>query len=323
MKTTKIDPLLSVIVPIYNVATTLDRCLLFLINQSFDSIEIICIDDCSTDKSRDIIFSYQNKYPEKIIYAKTNVRCGPGEARNHGLALARGRYVGFVDGDDWVDSSLYSVVMDQVLMQDADIAVFGVKNEYGNPSSSHARYVYPHINCIDQDFALRLLTRTHDNNVFISPMVCQKVYRRSFLQEHSISFHSSSYFEDDLFSFRCFLYKSKIIIVPGVYYHYYQRSDSITHTFSQKHIEDLISLIGELKKCLITENRWDTNRQDYYAFCDKCIHSMINSLFIAEPTIQSQKRYISYLIAQLQKQITIDEWLDYMDIQAVKRIFMM
>lgn len=322
MKTTLNGPLLSVVVPVFNAAATLDRCISFLLNQSFGSIEIICIDDCSVDKSKDIILSYQRKYPEKIIYAKTSERCGPGGARNHGISLANGRYVGFVDSDDWVDSSLYSTVMDQVLTQDADIAVFGVKDEYGNPSSSSVRYSYSHVNCIDQDFALRLLARTHDNNAFISPMVCQKVYRREFLQEHGISFHSNSFFEDDLFSFRCFLYKSKIIVVPGVYYHYYQRPDSITHTFSKKHIDDLIALIGDLKKCLVTEDRWDTNRQDYYSFCSKCIRSMVNSLFITEPKIQSQKQYLSYLITRLSDQITVDEWLDYMDIQEVKRLFM-
>lgn len=322
MKTTLNAPLLSVVVPVFNAATTLDRCISFLLNQSFDSLEIICVDDCSADKSKDIILSYQKQHPQKIIYTKTRERCGPGGARNHGITLAHGQYIGFVDSDDWVDSSLYSTVMNQVLTQDADIAVFGVKDEYGNPASNNIRYAYPHANCIDQDFALRLLTRTHDNNVFISPMVCQKVYRHSFLQEHGISFHSSSYFEDDLFSFRCFLYKSKIIVVPGVYYHYYQRPDSITHTFSKKHIDDLIALIGDLKKCLITEKRWEANQQDYYAFCGKCIRSMVNSLFIAEPRILSQKRYLSYLITKLRDQITVDEWLDYMDITEIKRLFM-
>lgn len=315
------DTILSVVVPICNVASTLDRCLLSLLNQSLKNIEIICVDDCSTDASKNILLSYQNKYPDKVIYAKTDLRSGPGGARNYGISLAHGRYIGFVDGDDWVDSSLYSVVIEQAVEQCADIAVFGVVDEFENPSSKRIRYEYCFPNLIDHTFALRLLTRTYNNDIFISPMVCQKVYRREFLQEKGLHFLANSYFEDDLFSFRCFLHESKIIIVPKVYYHYYQHPNSITHTFSKKHIDDLVQLTADLKSMLIHENMWETNQRDYYAFCSKCIRSSINALFIAESSIQIQKYYISYLATKLQTQISIDEWLNYMDIQAIKRLF--
>ncbi len=315
------DTILSVVVPVYNAASTLDRCLLSLLNQSLKNIEIICVNDCSTDSSQNILLTYHNKYPDKVIYAKTDERCGPGGARNYGISLARGRYIGFVDGDDWIDSSLYSVVIAQAVEQYADIAVFGVIDEFENPSSSKIRYEYRFPNSIDHTFALHLLTRTYNNDIFISPMVCQKVYRREFLQAMNLRFPADNYFEDDFFSFRCFLYESKIIIVPRVYYHYYQRPNSITHTFSKKHINDLVQLTADLKSMLIKENIWERNKLDYYAFCTKCIRSAVNTLFIAEPNIQIQKNYISYLISQLQTKISIDEWLDYMDIQAIKRLF--
>lgn len=315
------DTILSVVVPIYNAESTLDRCLSSLLNQSLKNIEIICIDDCSSDSSKDILLTYQHKYPDKVIYAKTDERCGPGGARNYGISLARGRYIGFVDGDDWVDSSLYSIVIEQAVEQNADIAVFGVIDEFENPSSSKIRYEYSFPNSIDHIFALHLLTRTYNNDVFISPMVCQKVYRRKFLQAKGLRFLANSYFEDDFFSFCCFLFESKIVIVPKVYYHYYQRPNSITHTFSKKHVDDLVQLTADLKSVLINENIWKANQQDYYAFCNKCIRSAINALFIAEPNIQIQKKYILYLATELQAKISLDEWLDYMDIQAIKRLF--
>lgn len=315
------DTILSVVVPIYNAASTLARCLSSLLNQSLKNIEIICVDDCSTDTSKNIILTYQNRYPDKVVYAKTDERCGPGGARNYGISLAHGRYIGFVDGDDWIDSTLYSVVIKQAVELYADIAVFGVIDEFENPSSSRIRYEYCLPNSIDNIFALRLLARTYNNDTFISPMVCQKVYRREFLQTKGLRFLTNNYYEDDFFSFRCFLYESKIIMVPGVYYHYYQRPGSITHTFSKKHIDDLVQLTSDLKSMLIRENMWEINQRNYYAFCSKCIHSAINTLFIAEPSIQIQKHYIAYLATRLQAKISIDEWLDYMDIQSIRRLF--
>ena len=323
MKSVKCQsPVLSVIVPIYNSAATLERCLQFLTNQSFESIEIICVDDCSTDTSKEIILEFQKKYINKIIYTKTETRLGPGGARNVGISLANGQFISFVDGDDWPDSYLYSTVLVKALEHDADIAIFGVIDEFEIPLSSKIRYEYKHFSCIDHTFALRLLSRAYNNSFFISSMVCQKIFKRSFLQKNEITFHSSSYFEDDLFSFCCFLCESKIIAVPGSYYHYYQRPNSITHTFSKKHIDDLVQLTVDLKKQIISKGLWEKNQKDYYAFCSKCIRSALNALFTAEPSVQTQKRYISYLATKLQQNISINEWIDYMDIQSIKRLFM-
>lgn len=315
------NPMLSIIIPVYNVAATIERCLDSLLNQSFKSIQIICVDDCSSDGSSEILRRYESKYPDIITYTQTGKRSGPGGARNFGMSLSRGQYISFIDGDDWVDSSLYSVVIESMCTNDADIAIFGIKDEYGFSASSKVRYEYPYFNSVDNAFALHLLTRAYDNNTFFSPMVCQKIYKRSFLYEHQLSFLANSYYEDDLFSFCCFLYESNIITVPGVYYHYYQRSDSVTHTFSKKHVDDLVQLTSNLKEALIKNDLWSAKRTDYFAYCSKCIRSTIETLFRVEPDIKSQKRYLSYLLTQLQSRIAIDEWFDYMDIHTIRRLF--
>lgn len=315
------SPSLSIIVPIYNAESTLDRCLSFLLNQSYKNLEVICVDDCSTDTSRNIIMEYQTKYPSKILCVKTEERLGPGGARNLGISSSHGQYIGFVDSDDWPDSSLFAVVMRHMLQKEADIAVFGVKDEFEAPANSKTRYKYYDFNIIEHHFALRLLTRINNNDSFISPMVCQKVYKRSFLERNNIVFHASSYFEDDLFTFQCFLHESKTILIPDVYYHYYQRPDSITHSFSKKHIDDLAMLISDLKAHLIRIDLWENNRQAYYSFCDKCIHSTINMLFIAEPKIHVQKQFLSYLFTRLQSVYPVSDWINYVDIKTIKRIF--
>lgn len=314
-------PSLSIIVPVYNAESTLERCLSFLINQSYKDLEVICVDDCSTDLSHDILVEYQTRYPSIILYAKTEKRLGPGGARNLGISSSHGQYIGFVDSDDWTDSSLFTVVMQHINQTKADIAVFGVKDEFDAAENSKTRYRYCNFNTIEHSFALRLLTKINNNDSFISPMVCQKVYKRSFLEQNNITFHANSYYEDDLFTFQCFLHEGKTILVPDVYYHYYQRSDSITHSFSKKHIDDLAMLISELRSHLIRTNLWGNNEEVYYSFCNKCIRSTINMLFIAEPKIYIQKQYLSYLFTQLQSVYPVDDWINYVDIETIKKIF--
>lgn len=313
-------PLVSVIIPIYNAATTLERCLSFIVNQVYKNFEVICVDDCSTDSTAAIIHKYQLRHSQNIVYIREEKHQGPGGARNHGLAAAQGDYISFLDSDDWIDSNLLSTVIPKMHQENADIAIFGVKDEFEHMSNCRIRYSYDY-NIIDHTFALRLLTRTYNNNSFISPMVCQKIYKRSFLKQNYIRFDANSYFEDDFFTFQCFLHESKIILVPNVYYHYYQRTDSITHTFSKKHINDLISMINDLKNYLVTNNLWICFKKDYFCYCDKCIRSTLNILFTAEPQVAIQKKYLAYLFSQLQLVISIEEWIKYTDILTIKRIF--
>lgn len=315
------NPSLSIIVPVYNAESTLDRCLSFLLNQSFKNLEVICVDDCSTDSSRDILMEYQTRYPSKILYLKTEERIGPGGARNLGISSSHGQYIGFVDSDDWPDSSLFAVIIQHMYQTKADIAVFGVKDEFETPANSKTRYKYYGFNTIEHSFALRLLTQINNNDSFISPMVCQKVYKRSFLERNSITFHASSYFEDDLFTFQCFLHEGKTILIPDVYYHYYQRPDSITHSFSKKHIDDLVILISDLKAYLMGTDLWEKGKQAYYSFCNKCIRSTINMLFIAESKVYIQKQYLSHLFTRIQSVYPVSDWINYVDIETIKRIF--
>ena len=96
----------SIIVPVYNVEKYLEECLDSLVNQTLKEIEIICINDFSPDNSLEILHRYKNNYPDlmKIIDLKQNV--GPGYARNHGLDMAQGEYIVFVDPDDYIDITM-------------------------------------------------------------------------------------------------------------------------------------------------------------------------------------------------------------------------
>ena len=113
--------LISIIVPVYNVEQYLDDCLISIINQTYKNIEIILIDDGSTDKSGKICDEYAKKDSRIIVIHKENG--GVSSARNAGLRIAKGAYIGFVDPDDWIAEDMYEVLYSNAKKYDADVSV--------------------------------------------------------------------------------------------------------------------------------------------------------------------------------------------------------
>ena len=113
---------LSVIVPVYNAAPYLPRCLDSLCAQTLDDYELLLIDDGSTDASPAILEDYRARYPEKIRVLRLE-NGGQGRARNRGLALAQGDYIGFADSDDWVEPDMFASLWEAARKEDADLAV--------------------------------------------------------------------------------------------------------------------------------------------------------------------------------------------------------
>lgn len=113
--------LISVIVPVYNVDKYLERCLDSIINQTYNNLEIILIDDGSTDKSAKICDVYKNKDQRIVVIHKKNE--GVSSARNYGLKIAHGNYVGFVDSDDYINSNMYEILYANFLKYNVDISM--------------------------------------------------------------------------------------------------------------------------------------------------------------------------------------------------------
>lgn len=319
----KQNPKISVIVPAHNSEQTIGRCIESLVNQSLKDLEIILVDDNSTDSTYTIMKKYYQQYPSQIVILsvdKPEGAYGPGNARNAGIKEANGTYIGFVDSDDWVDSSLFHSVYQNAIRENAEIAVFGVKDEYSNSLCSNIHYEYEY-NVINNVFALNILCRLNNNDKYISPMVCQKIYRKDFLKQNQIYFEPNSYYEDDQFSFFCFLHDCKIVLVPSVYYHYYQNAGSITHTFSKKHIDSLVEAFANMRSYLWNNSLYDIYSEYYFAYMDKCLSSTLNMLFSCEPKIQIQKKYLVYLFQQLSKYFSIEEYIKYVDTKRVQRFF--
>ena len=115
------DYLISIIIPVYNVEKYLRKCLDSIINQTYKKLEIILIDDGSTDNSGKICEEYAKKDDRIIVIHKENA--GVSSARNRGIELANGKYIGFIDSDDWIEENMYETLYQNLLQFDVDISM--------------------------------------------------------------------------------------------------------------------------------------------------------------------------------------------------------
>lgn len=287
--------ILSLIIPVYNTEKYIKRCLDSVICQRTEGLEVIVVNDNSTDNSLSIISAYAKSYRcIKIIDLPKNE--GAGNARNIGLKNAIGKYIGFIDSDDWVDIDMYNIMLNYLEKNNADIAVCGVKNEYQDSRVGSYRYHYDNMKILSNECALRILAKSLDVGANISSIVCNKLFRADLFSNSDLYFPQNSYNEDDYFTFMAFIYSKKIILTPNCYYHYYQRADSITHSFSKKHINDLFSTFSLLKHNLNKSSISELYNREFWSFLEKCFIFTMSAMFSSEQNNIIQKRYIEYAI---------------------------
>lgn len=314
------ESLLSIIIPVHNTADVLPRCLDSILNQVNKCIDILIVDDCSTDNSLNIIKEYTDKY-ENIKYLSTNIQSGAGNARNIGLNEVKTKYVSFLDSDDWIDSVTYQKVIEYLEKNiQCEIGIFGIKNEYDSPALAEFKCKYEYFNIIDNRYALTLLCKTVNYDNVISSMLGNKIFKTDLLKRNNIYF-MHSHFEDVYFTFLCFYYASHICLVDNTFLHYYQRAGSIMHSFSKEYIDGLFKMFYDLRNFLNEQECWNDFKCEYFSLLNKGIYSLINLIFATEQNHIIQKKYIIYLVEVLTKRFNIAEIINNLDIHLIKQIF--
>ncbi len=197
---------ISIIVPIYNVAPYLSQCIESLCNQTLKEIEIIAVNDASTDNSLKILESYSHKDQRLKIINKTENE-GTASARNSGLSMAQGEYVSFIDGDDFVDANFYERLYNLAINDDADIAKGVTKSLHTDGS----------IQIAQDNTAI-----TQFGKFAFMGHLLSAIYRRQFLSQHDIKFHIDFF----CFQIQAVYYANKIICCNDVYYNYVRHADS-------------------------------------------------------------------------------------------------
>lgn len=304
------NPLISIIIPTFNSSLHLRRCLDSILNQSIKDIEILAVDDLSTDNTVEILTSYRDHFPHmKVIVLETKTLAGG--ARNAGLQIAKGKYINFVDSDDWIDTNFYHHLVRSIEDWNADISICGVKREYENAKNSTVRYGYNVSNVISGWYALTLLSRVIDQDVAISAIVCNKLYKADFIEKHQLKFFENCINEDDIFVFHSFLKAKAVSITGNTNYHLYQRKNSISREFSKKHIDDLFFAFNEIQKILHQNNAFDKMKSHYYAFFEKCFSYVIESM---QNSVQDDKEinsFFKYAYSVSKNILSINDFIDY------------
>ena len=220
----------SIIVPVYNVEKYLERCLDSLINQTFKDIEIICIDDGSIDNSGKILDEYAAKDSRIKVIHQNNA--GQAAARNNGMKIASGRYISFVDSDDWVDKDFIEKLYDAIIRNDADIAAASIIRKRQN--SEKYRVHYTEENCFE--------TLAEKIAACSLPKCCyvwNKLYKKEIIADWQ--FKAGVYFEDVLWMPEVLKKSKKLVSVPGVNYYYWANPGStVKQKQSAKKISDRI-----------------------------------------------------------------------------------
>lgn len=230
----------SVIIPVYNTVNYLNQCLESAVSQTYQNMEIICVDDGSTDGSEKMADEFAAKDKRvKVIHQKNR---GESNARNTGLRIATGGYIGFMDCDDWIEPDMYESLVKALEDENADMAIAGFYQEYENPEKPcikvrNEKNVEPKV--FDGRQLLRYLYERDSYRTFA--YMWDKLYKREIVCGNTgelILFDESLQLGGDvLYLAQCALNTKRAVYVDRAFYHYLQREKSGFHMpdLSRKH----------------------------------------------------------------------------------------
>ncbi len=232
-------PLITVIIPVYNVAKVLERCVHSVLDQTYPNLEIILVDDGSTDMSGKFCEVFAKRYPRIRTLHQKNA--GLSAARNAGLDLMRGEYVVFVDSDDTIEPKLIRALYDLAVTHETKLAISSFQEIF--PDNRRQAFADPEI-CPPQTFDTLecLIAMLLEEGFTMS--ACSKLYHASLFK--NVRFPVGKLYEDVGTTYRLILQCPRLPFTPNPYYNYYQNHDSIVHQAFRRAKLDLITLTDQM-----------------------------------------------------------------------------
>lgn len=267
-----IESLISVIIPVYNTAPYLERCLHSVLENTYKNIEVICINDGSTDNSLDVLRQIAATDPRVCVIDKKNG--GVSTARNRGLKEAQGEYICFVDSDDWIHREFFCVLLNAGLMNDGDIILGSYENNSNGNADGRKRTLTP----------AQVTVKTTDeamNYSYFRNTIWGRLFKRSSLRNADFP-DDIQMAEDQIFITKVVSssYVLRVVQVDTPLYFYYNRPGSLVHSYPKD---------AYLKVC-----RWYTNNIDELPRKDYAIFQAFRSVFVYryEGSFSKNKRII-------------------------------
>lgn len=303
----------SIIVPVYNVENYLEECLNSLLNQTLQDIEIICINDGSIDNSLEILNKYVQKDLRIKVINKQNE--GQGIARNLGIDIAQGEYIGFVDSDDWVELDMFEQMYNQAKKLSSQIVICDYKKYQEKNGKFIVSNIFRNMVSLTKSKAVKFVTGENldktklNQTLLVSPCYSvNRIYKAELLKKNNIKFDTIRCYEDCVFILRSHVETNNISYINKPFYCYRIRKSSTLRSNDKRYI-DLICVIKLLKKYLLEHNLMDKFQRNFDYFCVANIYrafSLLESdelrkeLLILSEDILSEK-----LLKELQKKFFV------------------
>ena len=282
---------LSVIVPVYNVEAYLDKCLDSLVNQTLEDMEIIVVNDGSPDNSQVIIDRFVKNYPEKVIGLKKE-NGGQASARNLALQYAKGQYVGFVDGDDWVDTEMFETMYNKALSEHTDIVICNTMDHYDD------RVVYH--------------WQSDVGKLRKCGSVCNKIFRRDMIG--SVCFPEGLWYEDLCFGVKLLMQTDKISYCEQHFYHALNRQGSTMNNNNSRKNLDMLTVMTDIAEYMCQHNLDKKYSYDFeYMMIEHILLTSINRVAEQKNSekgniIKQMRRYVLTYYPHFQKDQVFQEF---------------
>lgn len=235
---------ISVIMPVYNVAGYLPQCLDSVLSQDYDQLEVILVDDGSKDDSGAICDAYAARDSRvKVIHQKNG---GAAAAKNAGLRIATGEYLSFVDSDDWLEPDVFGYMVDILWSEQADMVQCAFRDAWRNRTED--RVFYTGRTVTDSDEYLRRLLRDYS-----CVLLWNKLYRREIFD--GIFFEEGHKIDDEYFIYLGFLKDRKVVFDDRIIYNYRQRASSVMNSPAAAHqrLLDKLDVLQKRRKVVLAQ----------------------------------------------------------------------
>lgn len=248
------NPKVSIIIPVYNVTSFLRQCITSVLNQTYKNIEVIAVDDKSTDDSLDILKSYDD---ERLIIVEQSTNQGQAAARNKGLDIATGEYIQFVDSDDFIELDMVEKIVNVLKKTSVDFIRFNAKsyNDREDKTFNEDKYIFNHYlreNKIYRNNDLKFIYYSFTGGP------CLYTFSRELIQRKTIRFFEGIIHEDELFNTMIYLeVKSAAFIDQEFYIRRYREGSTMTDKSEKqlnKSFNSYLEVINQYEKLLLNSN---------------------------------------------------------------------
>ena len=297
MKSSRKYPYFTIIIPVFNAADYLERCVSSLIQDTSVNYEIILVDDGSTDGSQIICDQFASQFTFITVYHCEN--SGVSAARNFGIDHSSGEYIVFIDSDDWVSENFIEFLYSHLSDKNVDILQYGYQEiEDGNFTKKMTPYFPEKIynkNEIEQELLPSFIgsPRIFEHSQDSIREVWSCVYRLEFLNSCCIRFHSLDeiIFEDQLFSFQAMISAHSVEISHQIMYYYTCREGSLSRRKHRNMLERIVTLLNIQKKTLNASSYWERYQSDYYNNSVNCFYQCVANSCSAYNTDRKESIY--------------------------------